>query len=90
MKIDEREKYWFPAKRFGWGWGPPSAWQGWAVLAGYVAAVAFVGVLFSPARHPTLFGVGILVLTGSLVFICFVKGEPPAWRWNGKKSGGLP
>jgi hypothetical protein len=24
--------YWFPAKRFGWGWGPPCAWQGWIAL----------------------------------------------------------
>ena len=21
-------RYWFPAKRYGWGWGPPSTWQG--------------------------------------------------------------
>lgn len=25
-------KIWFPAKRYGWGWGLPVAWQGWVVL----------------------------------------------------------
>ena len=24
--------YWFPAKRYGWGWGLPSVWQGWVVM----------------------------------------------------------
>jgi hypothetical protein len=26
-------KYWFPAKRYGWGWGFPVTWQGWLALA---------------------------------------------------------
>src|SRR6266702_3273794 len=26
-------KYWFPAKRYGYGWGIPTTWQGWLVLA---------------------------------------------------------
>jgi len=29
--------FWFPAKRFGWGWGPPTKWRGWAVLAASLA-----------------------------------------------------
>ena len=36
------DRYWFPAKRYGWGWGPPNNWQGWAVVAG-VAALITVG-----------------------------------------------
>lgn len=32
MSYARNRKYWFPAKRFGWGWGLPSAWQGWVVL----------------------------------------------------------
>jgi hypothetical protein len=26
-------EYWFPAKRYGWGWGIPVTWQGWVVFA---------------------------------------------------------
>jgi hypothetical protein len=32
--------YWFPAKRRGWGWGPPNSWQGWVVLAAFFALLA--------------------------------------------------
>ena len=31
-------RYWFPVKRYGWGWGPPATWEGWAVLAAFVSA----------------------------------------------------
>ncbi|HTS17465.1 MAG TPA: hypothetical protein VMP11_07825 [Verrucomicrobiae bacterium] len=26
------KRVWFRAKRYGWGWGLPCAWQGWVVL----------------------------------------------------------
>jgi hypothetical protein len=32
--------YWFPAKRYGWGCGPPSTRQGWVVLGVYVGLPA--------------------------------------------------
>jgi hypothetical protein len=31
-------KYWFPAKRYGWGWGVPGAWQGRAFLVLWLSA----------------------------------------------------
>ena len=27
-----KKEIWFPAKRYGWGWGLPICWQGWIVL----------------------------------------------------------
>ena len=33
-------EYWFPAKRYGWGWGLPATWQGWTVLAAFLILVA--------------------------------------------------
>jgi hypothetical protein len=30
--MTDRPSYWFPAKRYGWGWGLPRVWQGWAVM----------------------------------------------------------
>ena len=29
--MQTERKYWFPAKRYGWGWGMPNTWQGWLV-----------------------------------------------------------
>lgn len=77
---DEGRRYWFPAKRYGWGWGPPSTWEGWVVLIAWVAAVS-AGAVFSRS-HPALyvlFAVGMVVI---LLAICFAKGEPPRWRWG--------
>jgi len=31
--MPQEQNYWFPAKRYGWGWGIPVTWQGWAVMA---------------------------------------------------------
>ncbi|MEN1925534.1 hypothetical protein WCE55_02625 [Luteimonas sp. MJ293] len=70
--------YWFPAKQMGWGWGIPSAWQGWVVLGLFI-----LGVMGLPLIGPEeweLPGIGLLVV--ALLVICFLKGEPPRWRWG--------
>ena len=72
--------YWFRAKRKGWGWGLPTAWQGWAVLAVFLALLG-AGILFLPTNAFIFFGyVGLL--SGILVVVCWMKGEPPRWRWG--------
>jgi hypothetical protein len=79
-------KYWFHAKRYGWGWGLPAAWQGWVVFAAYVALVVG-GIRFVHAVHGDLvYGTYVVVLTAALVAICWLKGEPPGWRWGGRES----
>jgi uncharacterized membrane protein YhaH (DUF805 family) len=80
---NERE-FWFPAKRYGWGWGPPVKWQGWAVLLLFVAAVLVVAVRFPPNRDPLAFAGLIFVALLTLMAICWLKGEPPRWRWGEK------
>ena len=45
--------YWFPAKRHGWGWSYPRTWQGWVVVAVYLALVAAVHLL-DPAEEAGL------------------------------------
>jgi hypothetical protein len=32
--MSEPKKFWFPAKGYGWDWGPPKTWQGWGALGG--------------------------------------------------------
>ena len=42
---DNPQGYWFKAKIYGWGW-VPARWQGWLVIAVYVAAlIAFAGTI---------------------------------------------
>jgi hypothetical protein len=74
-------RYWFPAKRYGWGWGPPATWQGWVVLGVWLAAQLAAVVLLAPEDKTEFFAVtAVLVL--ALVGVCLAKGEPPRWRWG--------
>ena len=83
MKETVRDRdYWFPAKRFGWGWGPPTRWQGWAVLVGYFVSLALLSMVIGRGSG-LWFGIGVLLLTAVLIAICWYKGEPPRWRWGG-------
>jgi hypothetical protein len=82
--MDDSNKYWFPAKRLGWGWGPPRMWQGWAALLLWVAAFITGTVFFAPHHVGSLGFVGyVLLMTAVLFLICYIKGEPPRWR-NGE------
>ncbi len=77
-------KYWFPAKKYGWGWGFPIAWQGWAVTVSYFAAIVAGALLLDPRRNMISYLFLVTVATGGLLYICWKKGEPPSWRWGGK------
>ena len=84
---------WFPAKTFGWGWGPPVRWQGWVVMGVWMAAT--LGGVFwmtrssSPNAH-VFFLVFVAVMVVLLVAICWIKGERPCWRWPGKSGPKAP
>ena len=76
--------YWFAAKRYGWGWGLPLTWQGWVVLASFLGLVVTGVFVFPPERELISFVVYVAVLSIGLVGICWLKGEPPRWRWGGE------
>jgi drug/metabolite transporter (DMT)-like permease len=79
---NDKPKYWFPAKRYGWGWGPPTAWQGWGVLLAYFALV-LAGIPFIQIGAGNVaYVVYVLVLTAVLVGVCWLTGERPRWRWG--------
>jgi hypothetical protein len=90
MNADEPKpvgrKIWFPAKRHGWGWGPPCCWQGWVFFLIWLAALSG-GVFYfvrqgeqNPVVVYTFAGVLLIVL----ILVCLLKGEKPGWRWGGK------
>lgn len=82
---EKQSEFWFPAMRFGWGWGLPVKWQGWVVLVGYFGLILTVGKYFRPGDQLPGFLISVAVATVLLLAIVFLKGEkPPAWRW-GKK-----
>jgi hypothetical protein len=75
------QKYWFPAKKFGWGWGFPCCWQGWLVYAAWIA-MFFGGWIFLKPLSIDLFTVYNMVLSSAFYILVFIKGEKPRWRWG--------
>ncbi len=80
-------RYWFRAKRYGWGWGLPMTWQGWLVLVAFIALVAAGAVLFPPRMMFAAYLLYIAILCIALVGVCWLKGEPPRWRWGDDERG---
>jgi hypothetical protein len=82
--MTDHNTYWFPAKRFGWGWGPPTRWQGWAALGASLFAMAIGALVLLPVHVVGFLSITIAV-TALLLLICYAKGEPPAWRWGDRR-----
>jgi hypothetical protein len=72
---------WFPAKRYGWGWGLPVAWQGWVFMVLWMF-VFTSGAFFLAGRHWGAYALFVLLMAGLLVVVCFARGESPRWRWG--------
>ena len=73
-------KYWFPAKKFGYGWGPPNCWQGWAVIAIFFGLVGVGAVYLLPDKRTLDFLGYVIALCVVLSLVCWMKGEKPRWR----------
>jgi drug/metabolite transporter (DMT)-like permease len=82
--MNDRPSYWFPVKRYGWGWGLPVRWQGWVVFVAY-AALLYGGIYYFKAqRNVFALLIYLLALTAVLIAIVAIKGERPLrWRWGG-------
>lgn len=80
--MSKQTRYWFPAKRYGWGWGPPVTWQGWVVVGVHAALLAALCLLDPADRHPGRFWTALAAIIASLIAICWRTGAPPKWRWG--------
>jgi hypothetical protein len=78
--MDQGRRYWFAAKRYGWGWGLPLTWQGWVVYLVWFAALFGGLVLLGLRQLPVPHLIFVLAMLGLLLAICYWKGEPPRWR----------
>lgn len=84
------KKYWFKAKKYGYGWQPAS-WEGWAVLLGFVILVLLNTLRLNASgdADPKTFTFVFLqnaALIILLLVICYRTGEKPRWQWGGKKK----
>ncbi len=79
--MTDQPTYWFPAKRYGWGWGLPATTAGWVALALFLAAEAVVAYRTLPGA-PADFALESLLPAAAFFVVCLLKGEPPAWHWG--------
>jgi hypothetical protein len=79
-RVPIQQKYWFPAKRYGWGWSWPTVWQGWASLAVFFGLLGAGALVLLPEHGAGLFVAYSALLCGLLTVVCWLKGEPPHWR----------
>ncbi|MBS0366033.1 MAG: hypothetical protein JSR67_09445 [Proteobacteria bacterium] len=84
MHAEQGKVYWFPAKRYGWGWGPPRTWQGWVVMLLWMLAVAAGLYILRHSIQPFSSLLFVLIMGGVLALVCYLTGEPPRWRWGGR------
>jgi hypothetical protein len=77
-----KDDYWFPTKKYGWGWGLPTRWQGWIVYGVALSLMAALFFVFPPTVDPMLFMIGTWGVILALIAACLLKGEPPRWRWG--------
>lgn len=82
---DNPQHLWFKRKLYGWGWTPVT-WQGWAVTLGYVVLVLLFALTIDPnstGREVAFtFFLPVVLLTITLIRICYKKGEKPQWQWG--------
>ncbi|MBS0379568.1 MAG: hypothetical protein JSS29_13845 [Proteobacteria bacterium] len=74
--------YWYAAKRYGWGWGMPVAWQGWAVLAVFMVAIIVPAHWLRHTGYRWAYPAYVVALVLVQSWICYLKGPPPRWRWG--------
>ncbi len=74
---------WFAPKKIGYGAGLPIAWQGWAVLAAYVAVMIGLGILLERGSTSSVIVgiVGMLLATATVTFVA-KKRTRGGWKWR--------
>jgi hypothetical protein len=84
--MSDGQPYWFPAKRYGWGWGLPRTWQGWVVPAAFIGLLGIGFLMFPPDTKLGFLLAYVAILIALLIAICWFKGERPRWRWGGDEG----
>lgn len=74
---------WFAPKRYGYGSGRPIAWQGWALLIGYIMLIGLASFLMPYSLVGYYAIVAVLTIIVLRVAALTTKG---GWRWRSGKE----
>ena len=76
---------WFAAKRFGFGTGLPIAWQGWALLSGYMTAIGLLAWLVAVGSLAIKVVAILLFAVATGLFVEVSRHHTQGgwkWRWG--------
>jgi hypothetical protein len=73
---------WFMPKRYGYGSGLPTAWQGWVVLLSYIAVMTGLALLAPAGVTETIVAVVLMVLATAALVTIVHRRTPGGWRWR--------
>ena len=74
---------WFGPKRYGFGAGWPIAWQGWALLAGYLALALATTLLLEWDAETGLIAMLVLLLPATIALVAIAAHKTRGgWRWR--------
>ena len=90
--IENKQKYWYKRRRYGWGW-TPITWQGWLAILGFLVGVWLAKLLLLgdvsrdtwAANGGIFLGVSIILVL-LLLISSYARGPKPKWRWGSKPS----
>lgn len=78
-------EHWFKPRRYGYG-ATPTSWEGWLVIAGYIALIVWQAHLWMqpPDLRVGLYVGVVLIETLALIAIARIKTDGEwKWRWGG-------
>jgi hypothetical protein len=70
---------WFAPKRYGYGSGPPIAWQGWALTLGFVALTILISARFGDRP---LQMIALLAPVAAVFIVICARTTRGGWRWR--------
>jgi hypothetical protein len=73
--MSHKTVYWFKAKRYGYGWGLPCSWRGWAFFVPWLL-LCLITVRELAVRRNAIYTAALALETLVLVLVCYWKGEP--------------
>ncbi len=80
---EQKKEIWFPAKKYGLGWGFPVTWQGWLFFVGWLGVfIAGISYARNNISSYLVFWSFVICMVVILFAVCFLKGEKPKWRWG--------
>ncbi|PIT92163.1 MAG: hypothetical protein COU08_03710 [Candidatus Harrisonbacteria bacterium CG10_big_fil_rev_8_21_14_0_10_42_17] len=86
---DNPNHHWFKRRLFGLGWVPVTR-EGWLVVGVYLLLLFALALTIderSTDREVVFtFLLPLVLLTATLIRICYKKGEKPRWSWGFPKK----